>query len=113
MLDQEQVVMDIIVNAGEARSLCFEALRLSRSNKIEVAKEKLMNARECINKAHLTQTQLIELDQGEGKVPMTLVMIHALDLLMTTILAHELATEMVEMHQQVASLKAPQPVREN
>lgn len=69
MMEQELVVMEIICNAGEARSLSYEALRLSREQDFEAADEKLSQARECINKAHLIQTQLIEEDQGEGKSP--------------------------------------------
>lgn len=101
-MDQELVVMEIICNAGEARSLCFEALALSRGKDFQQAEEKLNQAKECLNKAHLIQTQLIEADQGEGKIPMTLVMVHAQDHLMTTILAHELAKEMVSLHQTLA-----------
>lgn len=96
-MDQELVVMEIICNAGEARSLCFEALQAARKQDLAKADASLAQAKECLNKAHLIQTQLIELDQGEGKVPMTLVMVHAQDHLMTTILAHELATELVEL----------------
>ncbi|MCW8348328.1 PTS lactose/cellobiose transporter subunit IIA [Vibrio sp. ZSDZ65] len=96
-MDQELVVMEIICNAGEARSLCFEALRSARNLDLASAEGSLEKAKECLNKAHLIQTQLIELDQGEGKIPMTLVMVHAQDHLMTTILAHELATEIIEL----------------
>lgn len=51
MMEQELVVMEIICNAGEARSLSYEALRLSREQDFEAADEKLSQARECINKA--------------------------------------------------------------
>ncbi|ENM5743994.1 PTS lactose/cellobiose transporter subunit IIA [Vibrio metoecus] len=102
-MEQEMVVMEIICNAGEARSLCYEALRLSRTKSFDLAEDKLRQAKECLNKAHLIQTQLIEEDQGEGKVSMTLVMVHAQDHLMTTILAQEMATEMVALHKQLAS----------
>ncbi len=98
-MDQEVVVMDIIVNAGEARSLCFEALAYAKKMQIDEAKSCLTQAKACLNRAHLTQTQLIEADEGEGKVKMTLVMVHAQDHLMTTILAHELATELVVLHE--------------
>ncbi|MFC1234251.1 PTS lactose/cellobiose transporter subunit IIA [Vibrio sp. F74] len=101
-MDQEAVVMDIIINAGEARSLCYESLAKARKLELEQAKTLLQQAKECLNKAHLTQTQLIEADQGEGKVPMTLVMVHAQDHLMNTILAHELATEMVYLHEKLS-----------
>ncbi|WP_194439384.1 PTS lactose/cellobiose transporter subunit IIA [Vibrio fluminensis] len=98
-MDQEMVVMEIICNAGEARSLCFEALKLARQDDFNQAQDKLALGKECLNKAHLMQTQLIEADEGQGKVPMTLVMVHAQDHLMTTILAHEMATEIVALHQ--------------
>ncbi|NIY85139.1 PTS lactose/cellobiose transporter subunit IIA [Vibrio hepatarius] len=101
-MEQELVVMEIICNAGEARSLCYEALRLSREKDFSAAEQRLASAKECLNKAHLIQTQLIEEDQGEGNVPMTLVMVHAQDHLMTTILAQELATEMVALHKQIS-----------
>ncbi|KHT65185.1 molecular chaperone TorD [Photobacterium gaetbulicola] len=101
-MDQEAVVMNIIVNAGEARSLCFEALALAKKQELDQARELLNQAKACLNQAHLTQTQLIEADEGEGKVKMTLVMVHAQDHLMTTILAHEMATEMVSLHERLS-----------
>ncbi|GAB3528335.1 molecular chaperone TorD [Photobacterium proteolyticum] len=101
-MDQEAVVMEIIVNAGEARSLCFEALAKAKKQELEQARELLQQAKDCLNRAHLTQTQLIEADQGEGKVKMTLVMVHAQDHLMTTILAHELTNEMVSMYENMS-----------
>lgn len=100
-MDQEMVVMEIICNAGEARSLSYEALKLARQHDFDQAQEKLALSKECLNKAHLMQTQLIEADEGEGKVPMTLVMVHAQDHLMTTILANEMATEIVALHKQL------------
>ena len=101
-MDQEAVVMEIIVNAGEARSLCFEALAKAKKQELDQARELLQQAKDCLNRAHLTQTQLIEADQGEGKVKMTLVMVHAQDHLMTTILAHELTNEMVSMYENMS-----------
>ncbi|MGQ7113196.1 PTS lactose/cellobiose transporter subunit IIA, partial [Escherichia sp. TWPC-MK] len=42
--------------------------------------------------------QLIEADEGEGKTKMTLVMVHAQDHLMTSILAKELVTELIDIY---------------
>ena len=44
------------------------------------------------------QTQLIEADEGEGKTKMTLVMVHAQDHLMTSILAKELIGELIAIY---------------
>ncbi len=102
-MEQELVVMEIICNAGEARSLSYEALRLAREQKFEAAEEKLLQARECINKAHLSSDATDRRRSGGSKVPMTLVMVHAQDHLMTTILAQEMAVEIVALNKQLAN----------
>ena len=52
-MEQELVVMEIICNAGEARSLSYEALRLSREKDFSAAEEKLSQAR-AVSYTHLT-----------------------------------------------------------
>lgn len=37
MLDLEEAVMGIIVNAGQSRSLCFEALRHAKQGKVRTS----------------------------------------------------------------------------
>jgi len=49
------------------------------------------------------QTKLIEADEGEGKTKMMMVMVHAQDHLMTSILCRELATELVEIYRRQAN----------
>ncbi len=41
--------------------------------------------------AHQTQTQLIGADEGSGKIPVSLIMVHARDHLMNAMLCRELA----------------------
>ena len=49
------------------------------------------------------QTRLIEADEGEGKIPVTLILVHAQDHLMTAMLARELVTELIELHRKLAA----------
>ncbi|HBI06232.1 MAG TPA: PTS lactose/cellobiose transporter subunit IIA, partial [Erwinia persicina] len=49
--------------------------------------------------AHQMQTKLIEQDAGEGRQPMTLIMVHAQDHLMTSLLARELSEEIIHLYQ--------------
>ena len=42
-------------------------------------------------------------DQGEGKIPVTLVLVHAQDHLMTSMLARELISELIELHEKLQS----------
>jgi PTS system cellobiose-specific IIA component len=102
MLDLEEAVMGIIVNAGQSRSLCFEALRQAKAGMFAEADGLLAEAVEAGKAAHAVQTKLIEDDEGEGKTKMTLVMVHAQDHLMTSILCRELVTELVEVYRRQA-----------
>ena len=92
--------MEIIVNAGQSRSLCFEALHAARSGNINEAKLLLNEADGYARRAHLMQTRLIEQDAGEARQPMTLIMVHAQDHLMNAMTVRDLAKEMVSMYEQ-------------
>ncbi|CAG9297654.1 PTS lactose/cellobiose transporter subunit IIA [Celerinatantimonas diazotrophica] len=100
-MDLEQVVMGIIVNAGQARSLYYEGLNCAKSGDFTKAEECVKQAQSFISEAHKVQTQLISDDQGEGKVPMTLIMVHAQDHIMTAMLAGELIAELIALYQKM------------
>ncbi|MCQ1060407.1 PTS N,N'-diacetylchitobiose transporter subunit IIA [Photobacterium sp. DNB23_23_1] len=100
-MDLEEQVMGIIINAGQSRSLCYEALRHAKQGNFTEAEGLMKEAQEFANQAHLVQTQLIEADEGEGKTKMTLIMVHAQDHLMTSMLAKELVAELIELHRKV------------
>ena len=83
--------MEIIVNAGQSRSLCFEALHAARQGNLDEAKSLLREADGYARQAHKMQTKLIEQDAGEARQPMTLIMVHAQDHLINSLLARELS----------------------
>ncbi|WP_331283440.1 PTS lactose/cellobiose transporter subunit IIA [Pantoea sp. LMR881] len=58
----------------------------------------LDQANQHLHDAHEVQTRLIGLDEGCGKLPVTLVMVHAQDHLMTAMLARDLISEMVALY---------------
>lgn len=91
--DLEEVVMGLIINSGQARSLAYAALKK--------AKELMNQSRLSLNEAHLVQTKLIEGDQGEGKTKVSLILVHAQDHLMTSMLARELIAELIEVHEKI------------
>lgn len=93
--------MTLVGNAGESRSLTFEALRAARNGEFELAEKKLVEAKAASLKAHEIQTELIcaEAD-GEG-IDIGLLMVHAQDHLMTAILARELVEEMIGFFKEV------------
>lgn len=100
--EMEDVVMGLIINAGQARSLAYKALKQAKIGDFAQAEELMAQSRMALNEAHLVQTQLIEADQGEGKTRVTLVLVHAQDHLMNAMLARELIAELIELHQKVS-----------
>lgn len=99
MIALEEAVMEIIVNAGQSRSLCFEALHAARQGNLDEAKSLLREADGYARQAHKMQTKLIEQDAGEARQPMTLIMVHAQDNLMNSLLARELSEEIIHLYQ--------------
>ncbi|MGL5601537.1 MAG: PTS N,N'-diacetylchitobiose transporter subunit IIA [Silvania sp.] len=99
--DLEEVVMGLIINSGQARSLAYAALKKAKLGDFEAAKAMMAESRTALNEAHLVQTKLIESDQGEGKMKVSLVLVHAQDHLMTSMLARELVAELIELHEKI------------
>lgn len=97
----EEVVMGLIINSGQARSLAYAALKQAKLGDFAAAKELMAKSHQAINEAHLVQTKLIESDQGEGKTKVSLVLVHAQDHLMTSMLARELIAELIELHEKL------------
>lgn len=97
----EEVVMGLIINSGQARSLAYAALKQAKQGDFNAAKTMMEQSRMALNEAHLVQTKLIEGDQGEGKMKVSLVLVHAQDHLMTSMLARELVAELIELHEKL------------
>lgn len=99
--DLEEVVMGLIINSGSARSLAYRALKQAKEGDFAGAQATMQQSRQALNEAHRVQTQLIESDEGEGKMKVSLVLVHAQDHLMTSMLARELVAELIELHEKL------------
>ena len=97
----DNVVMELIVKSGEAKSQAMEALSHARCGDFDQAEKSLADSREAGRLAHKMQTALIAADGGEGKVPVSLLLVHAQDHLMNSMLAQDLAEEMVRIYQRL------------
>jgi PTS system cellobiose-specific IIA component len=105
MMELENVVMELIIQAGEARSCSMEALRAARQYDWGLAEQHLAAAKVAARDAHRIQTQLIGADEGVGKIPVTLILVHAQDHLMNAMLCRELVEELIHLHREVSILK--------
>ncbi|CUU45961.1 PTS lactose/cellobiose transporter subunit IIA [Clostridium beijerinckii] len=100
ILSMDQVVMELVVNGGHARSKSMEAIKAARKGDIEFAKEKIKEANEALNKAHNFQTSLIQKEAAGEEVGLSLLMVHAQDHLMNAMTVRDLAKEMISMYEE-------------
>ncbi|MGL4367624.1 MAG: PTS lactose/cellobiose transporter subunit IIA [Brevinemataceae bacterium] len=91
----EEIVMSLVGFAGEGRSYAFEALRAARNGDFEKSDELLKKSSEALLEAHHTQTELIQDEINGIKTPISLLMLHAQDHLMTALLAKDLIEELI------------------
>ncbi|CAI0693126.1 N,N'-diacetylchitobiose-specific phosphotransferase enzyme IIA component [Serratia entomophila] len=98
MMDMESAVMELIINAGEARSCAMQALYAARKYQWDQVDILLAESQLASKRAHATQTELIGFDEGEGKLPVNLIMVHAQDHIMNAMLARDLVEELVRIY---------------
>lgn len=100
-MSYEDDVMSLIIAAGEGRSCAMEALSFAKAGHFSEAEASLTLSADAFRQAHEVQTRLIGLDEGAGKLQMTLVMVHAQDPLMTGMLYREFVTELIEVYKKM------------
>ncbi|NLS12512.1 PTS lactose/cellobiose transporter subunit IIA [Vibrio sp. SM6] len=98
--------MMLLTQAAMGESASKEAMIKARQGEFETAKLLIQQADEAFVEVHKTQTSLIGFDEGEGKVPMTLILTHIQDHIMTGMLAKEVAIEIIALREEMAELKA-------
>lgn len=95
----EEIIMELIVNAGSASSKAMESIMESKEGHSEIAKDNIKDAEEFLLKAHNIQTKLIQDEVNGNKVELSLLMLHAQDHLMNAVNMKDIAKEMVEMYE--------------
>lgn len=101
----ESTVMELIIHAGEARSSSMQALQAARKQQWQEAETALQEATQAAREAHRIQTALIGADEGCGKIPVNLILVHAQDHLMNAMLCRELVEEIIYLHREMQELK--------
>ena len=101
MTELEQQIIGIISAAGDSKGKAFEALRKVKESDYEGARALLEESRKIDLEAHKIQTKLIqsEMDPEAEKPELSLLMVHAQDHLMNSLLARELSEEIIHLYQ--------------
>ena len=94
----EMLSFGLIAMAGDARSKAYEALGAAKEGDFDRADRLLKEADEASIQAHNVQTQLLAKEAGGEHTEVDVMLVHAQDHLMTSILAKELISEMIELY---------------
>lgn len=100
-IDGEMIAMGIIASAGDARSFAFAALEEAKKGNFEEADELLVKCKEAGVAAHQSQMDLLTA-QANGNAPeMDVLLVHAQDHFMTSMLAEELIREIIQLYKKL------------
>ena len=89
---------EIVAYSGDARSSLLEALKDARNGKFDGLEEKIQATQENLNLAHAKQTEMLALDAQGKDLDIGIIMIHAQDHLMTTILLKDIIYDLINIY---------------
>ncbi|WP_432403912.1 PTS lactose/cellobiose transporter subunit IIA [Wukongibacter sp. M2B1] len=97
----EKIIFQLITLSGEAKSYSLEAIQLAKKADIIGAKERIELAEDKINSAHRFQTELIQKEAGGEDMKMSLLLVHAQDHLMNSIMLKEICIEFIDLYESI------------
>lgn len=100
----EEIILNIIMHSGKARSYSMEAITAAKAGNFSAARGLIVRADEELGYAHTSQTSLIQGEAVNDKIEFSLLLVHAQDHLMTTMTFRDLAVELIEVYEKIASI---------
>ena len=100
----EEIILNIIMHSGEARSYSMEAITLAKTASFNEARELIVKADEELGYAHSSQTSLNQGEAASDNIEFSLLLVHAQDHLMTTMTFKDLAVELIEVYEKIDSI---------
>lgn len=101
-MSYQEIVLQIIISGGNAKSSAMEAIMKAKEGDIIEAKKLLAKANEELGSAHKIQTELIQNEAAGKSTEVTLLMVHAQDHLMNAITVKDLAREFVDLYERIS-----------
>ena len=103
MKNLEETIFFIIAHSGEAKSCIMEAIELAKQNNSLEAHKKLEESVQYKQLAHAKHFELIQQEASGEQTPISLLLIHAEDQLMSVETLQLLAKEFINLYALVHS----------
>lgn len=104
-VENEEAIVSIIANSGEARSTSMHALEVAREGRCDEAEQLLDQAQKSVLEAHKSQMDMISREAGGEHQEVSLLMVHAQDHVMTTMAVMEMVGEFINVYRELGELK--------
>ena len=95
------VIMQLIMFGGDAKSNAMEAIQAAKAGDFELAKTKIADADASLKQAHHSQTEMLTKEAQGDRTEVSLLMVHGQDHLMTSIAFTDLAKEIIEVYNRI------------
>ena len=96
----EEIAMMIIANSGAARSAAFEALQKAKQGEFEESDTLLESAEKSLQEAHEAHRRLLQMDAKGEVTSVSILLCHAQDHLMGSVLAGDLIKEIILLYKE-------------
>jgi PTS system cellobiose-specific IIA component len=103
-MNLEEIIMGIIINAGDARAHAYEALDKANNGDFQGAEQSMELANEAIGQAHEVQTSLLVREANGEKLDIGVLFVHSQDHLMTAISEKNLIGQIIELRKVIHPL---------
>lgn len=101
-----ELAFNIIVHAGESRSLSSEAMDAAENYDFEKAEELLQKANEEFLECHEVQTDMLTREANGEENKINIILIHAQDHLTMATMAMDNAKRLVGLYKKIKNLEA-------
>lgn len=98
-------VMQIIVYAGNAKSIAMQSIKEAKCGNDELAMEKLVEAEDNLSKAHHAHAKILSEFAANAVNQINLFTVHGEDHMMSAITTIDLAKEFIMIHSRVSNLE--------
>lgn len=100
-----EIAFQIIVHAGESRSLSSEAMDAAENYDFEKADELLKKANDEFLECHQIQTDLLTAEANGESSPVNIILVHSQDHLTMATMAMENANRIIKMYKKLDKLE--------
>lgn len=100
-----QIAFNLIVHAGDAKSLAQNAIQASNEYDFAKASDLVKQACSELKLAHEIQTKIVQAEAGEVSYPVTVLLVHAQDHLSMAMSSIDFAKQILKMNKRIYKLE--------